>query len=73
MGQDGPNARVRMQVNAWGRTYAEVRTLADQVSTRLSRFRGTVAGTVALDILLDNELASHESESTLGTKCIHAR
>jgi hypothetical protein len=63
MGQDGQVLRVRMQVNVWGSTYAEARTLAGEVAGRLSRFRGAVGVVQVLDILLDNELDTYESDS----------
>jgi hypothetical protein len=63
MGQDAPLLRVRVQVNSWGRTYAESRTLAGEVEGRLSRYRGPVGTVQVLDVLLDNELEGYEAES----------
>ncbi|HEX7119397.1 MAG TPA: DUF3168 domain-containing protein [Longimicrobiales bacterium] len=63
MGQDGAIIRVRVQINSWGRSYAEARTLAGEVETQLSRFKGTVGGTRVLDVLLDNEIETYESET----------
>ena len=64
MGQDAGVIRVRVQVNAWGKTYAEARTLAGEVETRLSRFRGVVGGVTVLDVVLDNEVdMAYESET----------
>lgn len=63
MGQDSPVVRVRMQVNAWGKTYAEARTLANEAVARLSRFRGAVGTVRVLDVLADNELEQYESET----------
>lgn len=63
MGQDGQITRVRMQVNAWGKTYADARALAGQVLTQLSRFKGTTGGVQVLDVLLDNELDQYEDTS----------
>jgi hypothetical protein len=63
MGSDGPLVRVRMQVNNWGRTYADARTLAGEVLARLSRFKGTSAGIQILDVLLDNELDTYEMDA----------
>lgn len=63
MGQDGPITRIRMQVNSWGSTYATARSLAGEVEALLKRFRGTAAGIVILDVLLDNELETFESDT----------
>jgi len=63
MGQDSQVVRVRMQVNCWGRTYAEAHALARQVTTQLSRFKGEVSGITVLDVLLDNELDTYESDT----------
>lgn len=63
MGKDAPLIRVRMQVNVWGKTYAEARATAGAVANRLSRFRGTVGATRVLDVLLDNELETYESDN----------
>ena len=63
MGQDAPIVRVRMQLDVWGKTYAEARSLAGEVYTQLGRFRGTVAGVEVLDALQDNEIEGYESDS----------
>lgn len=63
MGNDGPMTRARIQLNSWGSSYAEARTLAEEVETALNRFRGVVAGLRVLDILLDNEIETYESET----------
>jgi len=63
MGQDSSIARVRMQVNAWGRTYAEARALAGQIEERLNRFRGTEGGVTIMDVLLDNDIETYESDT----------
>lgn len=63
MGQDGPLVRVRMQVSAWGKTYADTQTLAAEVRARLNRFRGIVDGTQVQDVLLDNELDDYSPEA----------
>ena len=48
-----------MQLNLWGTTYAEARTLAGEVLARLSRYWDSSV----TDVLLDNELETYESES----------
>lgn len=63
MGNTGPVVRVRMQVNLWGRTYAEARTLASETLARLGRFADTIGTTRVLDVLLDNEFDTYESET----------
>jgi hypothetical protein len=63
MGQDVPVVRVRAQVNAWGKTYAEARTLANETLTRLARFKGVVGAVQVLDVLADNEMESYESDT----------
>jgi hypothetical protein len=63
MGSDGPLVRVRVQVNSWGRTYADARTLAGEVLTRLNRFKGESGGIQVLDVLLDNELDTYEMDA----------
>jgi hypothetical protein len=63
MGKDGPIIRVRVQVNSWGKTYAEARTLAGQVEGRLSRFRGLVGSIEVHDVFLDNELETYDSDA----------
>jgi len=63
MGSTGPVVRVRMQVNLWGRTYADARTLAAETLARLGRFNEQIGSTRVLDVLLDNELDTYESET----------
>lgn len=63
MGQDGPIIRVRVQVNCWGKTYAEARALAGEVEQQLSRYRGEAGGAKVLDVLLDSDTEGYESES----------
>lgn len=60
-GQDGSVIRVRVQLNCWGKTYADVQTLAGEVESRLSRFRGTEAGVEVLDVLQDSVTEGYES------------
>jgi hypothetical protein len=63
MGDDSTIVTARVQINSWARTYAEVRTLANEVEALLSRFRGTVGGLQVLDVLLDNEIELYESDT----------
>lgn len=63
MGQDAGLLRVRVQLNAWGDTYAAARALGNEVAARLSRFRGTASGQTVLDVLLDNEMMTYDSET----------
>lgn len=63
MGRDGAVTRVRVQVNSWGRTYADARTLASEVEARLSRFQGLGSGVNVLDVLRDNEIETYESDT----------
>lgn len=65
MGGDSPIVRVRMQVNSWGSTYATARTLAGEVESRINRFRGIAGGVNVLDVLLDNDVETYESETQL--------
>ena len=63
MGSDAGLVRVRMQVTCWGSTYAEARAVADAITSKLSRYRGTSGGIKVLDVLLDNEGTTYESET----------
>jgi hypothetical protein len=68
MGADAKVKRVRAQVDCWGRTLAEARTLAGEVEARLSRYRGTVDGFTVQDVLLDNEHERYEKEAQI--RCV---
>lgn len=63
MGKDGPLIRARVQLNSWGSSYAQARTLAGEVEDMLNRFRGIVSGLNILDILIENEIETFESET----------
>lgn len=63
MGADGSVLRVRVQVNCWGKTYAEALSLAGAVEARMSRFSGEAGGVTVLDTLLDSSLERYELES----------
>ena len=65
MGTSAPLYRVRVQVDVWGETYAQVRALANEVAGQLNRFRGDVDTTRVLDVLADNELETYESDALL--------
>lgn len=47
--------RARVQLTLVGRSYAEVKELADAVRARLNGLRGTVGGVMIEAIILDNE------------------
>lgn len=61
MGADAGVATPRFRVTAWARAaagksaYENVKDVAAQVRAALSRFRGTVAGVVIQDVLLEGE------------------
>jgi hypothetical protein len=63
MGQDSPLVRVRVQVDSWGKTYAEARTLAAEVEARLKRHSGQYGAVKVHDVLLDNELELYDSDT----------
>jgi hypothetical protein len=63
MGQDSGTRMVRGQVNCWAETYADARSLAEEVEGRLSRFSGTVNGVEVVDIILNNEIESYMKDS----------
>jgi hypothetical protein len=65
MGSDAPLVRYRVQVDAYGSTYAEAHTVAKQVEARLSRFRGTLGEDDVLDCLLDTAADGYEQETAL--------
>jgi hypothetical protein len=65
MGQDSPLTRLRVQVNSWGKTYAEARALATEVEARLKRFRGQAGSVTVLDVLRDNELETIEGDGLI--------
>lgn len=62
-GEDASVTRFRLQVDSWGNTYAESRSLANEVLEALSRFRGTVGTKTVHDCHLDNEIELYESET----------
>lgn len=53
MNSDPGVARAQWQVSAWGITVIDARDVMEQVRLALSRFRGTLNGTVIQDILAD--------------------
>lgn len=68
--------RARVQVDVWGRTYAEAQSLAAQVARLLNRYRGEVVTpgdgdwpendrTHVQDILLDNVREQYEDAAQL--------
>ena len=63
MGVTSTLTRIRVQINAWGTTYAQARTLANEVRATIERFRGAAGGAVVGDILLDNEMEQYERET----------
>ena len=63
MGHDSAIRRVRVQLNSWGTTHAIARDLGNQVSARLSRFRGVVGDATVLDVLLDNDFMTYDSDT----------
>jgi hypothetical protein len=63
--RDADVQRVRVQVDCWGKTHAEVHPLAGQVEGQLSRFSGMAGGVEVLDTLLDQERESYESDTQL--------
>lgn len=65
MGTSGAPWRIRLQLDVWGRTYADVRGLAAEAFARLNRYRGSVAGVEVLDVLLDNERETYEMDVDL--------
>jgi hypothetical protein len=63
MGGDDPIRQARIQVDAWGTTYASARALAGEVTAALSRYKGIVGNTTIHDCLKQNETDLYESES----------
>jgi hypothetical protein len=57
--------RPRYQVNAWGRSWAEARAVAEQVRLALQRFRGIVSGTTIEEIFYLNSTELPEDEIEL--------
>lgn len=60
MTQDDSLQRVRVQVDCYATTYVSVKSLANAVKSRLSRFSGTVTGEVIQDVILQNEMDLEE-------------
>lgn len=65
MGASAPLYRVRVQVDVWGQTYAQARTLANEVAGQLNRYRGAVGTTQVIDVLAENELETYEMDADL--------
>jgi hypothetical protein len=63
MGQDTPLTRLRVQVDCWAKSHADVRALAAAVAARLSRFKGEFDSVDILDCLLENEIEGYEATS----------
>lgn len=65
MGSDANVQIVTMQVDCWGTTRAQVRTLADEVASRLSRFKGIVSAFEVQDIVHDNQSDAFEPDTNI--------
>jgi hypothetical protein len=64
-GNDANVHVIRIQVDCWAKSYAEVQGLANIVTSRLSRSRGPIAGYTVHDMLLDNSDDDFEPDTLL--------
>lgn len=71
---EGPSgyAMPRIQVDIWGRDYAEAQNVGEKVRNALSGFRGTIAGVTVQGIIdLDDHDVVDEDEEVLVTEQRH--
>jgi hypothetical protein len=54
MGSDPGIVHARVQVDAWGLTFAVARNVGEQVRAALQRWRGTLDGTEVLDSFIED-------------------
>lgn len=68
MGASEAGANPRVQISCWGRTYADVKSVASAVRAALDQFSGTLGGAGGVSvqaIQLDNELDLIDPNSEL--------
>lgn len=58
-------ARARIQLTAWGPTYASAKAVATAVRQALERFRGTVLGVEFLDVFVETDADLRDDEVLL--------
>jgi hypothetical protein len=64
-GTDANIQTVRVQVDSWASSYAQARTLADEVFTRLSRVKGIIGPLDVHDIVEDNRTDLYEAGTNI--------